>query len=98
MTDTLAALVAARRAGPIGEGINGPERLGELLDALDSFIASPAYRVAALRADGIHVYPSGSPGFPRWTVAQLQGASWTRVIDYADSELAAIELGEATPL
>lgn len=88
MTDTLADLIAARRGGHVGA----------TLAALDAFIESPAYRVASLRADGVHVYPSGSPRVPGWTVSQLLGAGHAARIGHADSEAAAIELAEATPL
>ena len=56
------------------------------------------YRIAGLRADGLHVTPDGSPGFPRWKVTQETAPGVVVCVGYATTEAAAVALAEGTPL
>lgn len=57
-----------------------------------------ARRVAGLRADGLYIIPDGAPGLPRWKVTQATGEGVAVCVGYAESEAAAVDLAEATPL
>jgi|GEM_PF-2392522 len=54
-----------------------------------------AARLAALRSRGFHVYPSGSPSFPRWTVSRVQGEGFAVCEGDAATEAEAIDVAEA---